>query len=58
MLTVLLWAFVVFQFLGIIAAIMLVGKERQPTTPGAAVVAVLIGMASIGILFWAITEVS
>lgn len=37
---------------------MLVGKERQPTTPGAAVVAVLIGMASIGILFWAITEVS
>lgn len=57
MLILLLWILVGWTALGAIASIMMIGRDRQPLTPGVATASVILAVGIILVLLWAISEV-
>lgn len=47
------WVLVVFLLINTIGVILMIGKPRQPITPGVAVVNALI---DLGIIFWVVLK--
>lgn len=45
MINTMMWIFITMQVLGAITTIAMIGKDRKPTTPGIAVISVVVSFA-------------